>query len=58
MRKTLTTIYNGVGALLICVAFIMYMGVAATEAPVDVLRLGVCAMATMGCGLLLSHWKV
>lgn len=58
MKQVLNQIFNGIGALLICIGFILYMGIASMYTASDVMRLAVCAIATMGCGVFLLWWQV
>ena len=58
MRAFYNTLLNGVGALLICIGFIFYIGIAEFDVVANAMRLAVCAIATMGTGVLLLRWRV
>ena len=58
MRAFYNTLLHGIGALLICIGFIFYVGIAEFDVVANAMRLAVCAIATMGTGVLLLWWRV
>jgi len=58
MKQILNQIYHGIGALLVCIGFILYMGIASMYTGADIMRLAICAIATFTCGIFLLWWRV
>ena len=62
MKRTLNSIYHGIGCMLICIGWILVLGAAGNnDLGVDldlVVRLGICGMCSMLCGLFLTRWRV
>ena len=62
MKRTLNTIYHGIGYLLICVGFIMCVGAGGnSDLGMEismVVRYGLSGLATALTGLFLIWWRV
>lgn len=62
MKQTLNQIYHGIGYLLICIGWIVIIGMAGNSdlgmALNLVMRYSICGLLMMGCGVFLSRWHV
>ena len=58
MKAFYNTLLNGIGALLICIGFIFYIGIAEFDVVANAMKLAVCAIATISTGALLLWWRV
>ena len=62
MKKTLNTIYHGIGYMLVCVGFIMCVGAGGNSdlgmELTMVARYGLSGLATALTGLFLIWWRV
>jgi hypothetical protein len=60
--KTLNTIYHSIGYLLVCIGWIICLGVAGnSDLGMDlslVMRYAMCGMAMMLIGFFLTRWRV
>ena len=60
--KTLNTIYHSIGFLLICVGWIIVIGMAGnSDLGMDlslVMRYSICGLLMMGYGVFLTRWRV
>lgn len=60
--KTINTIYHSIGFLLICVGWIIIIGMAGNSdlgmALSLVMRYSICGLLMMGCGVFLTRWRV
>ena len=62
MKRTLNTIYHSIGFLLICVGWIIVIGMAGnSDLGMDlslVMRYSICGLLMMGYGVFLTRWRV
>lgn len=58
MKAFYNTFLHGIGALLICISFIFYIGIAEFDVVANAMRLATCAILTMCTGVLLLRWRV
>lgn len=62
MKMMINTIYHGTGHMLLCIGFIICLGMAGNSdlgMALDlVMRYMVCGLLLMGFGLVLTRWKV